>query len=515
MRHVGVWCILGPLALAFAAQAFAGPGRAFDPGGSPATSGRPVQFLVRPAHRPSPLEVTRPHEPVRPHSTSRGSPYGLQGSLAINSPIGQVTARARSILPVSSIDSTNFRIYIEKPKEDTLIICHNLTVLERLHIDIYPTCSDISTIQNFNLEDWIMDLVFGYNFVRDSDAHDLVRRAFLDGRIRIYVDRSTLVNATGINVDFGARAHIFIVDSLPIRLYPSSSNDGAPPTAGTPESTRQAIADLLDGAAGEGPRRSRRLPTFTSGIVIRTDTPPPIAAQLLSGCCLFGRPVGIDAQRARDALAQVQLRADELALISLVRDSATREAISRTSLHAATDPASPRGFTNVSELRPIFQAQRGKQIMVLGHVEGTDFVTRDGRGDELARFPVLDLRNLAEEFNVLLIEMGCNTAGVEAHSQAGGIGVASRLNTVDAISRISDALSSPELTLEQFLQKVSYVDMHVVVDASAIDRYYILQARYFHRADRSQKSTIVARINVTIGRPSLLDRIRQAFTMAR
>lgn len=229
----------------------------------------------------------------------------------------------------------------------------------------------------------------------------------------------------------------------------------------------------------------------TSGITINRDLPPPLLAERVAGCCLNGRPIGKGRLLAQ-VLTEMKSSPKDTKIISLVSDSATIAAAKEVGLDG-------KAFVSMTDqsadIQRIFEQQSGKQLVVLGHVENGNFIVRDAGGIETKRVAISDLRSLASEHNVLLIEVGCNTASVRDAIAGPDIGVTTRFNTVDATRKLSNAIEAANMS--EFLQRLADPDIKVVVEAEAIEKIVRYRANYFVKGEPGSPDITVAEVSIT------------------
>jgi hypothetical protein len=194
------------------------------------------------------------------------------------------------------------------------------------------------------------------------------------------------------------------------------------------------------GRDGEHPKLAMRVDT--------RDSPPPVFVEALDGCCLFV-PMSYTSETVLRTLRGMRLQSDDIVFVSLVRDSATDAAISKSVLGASA--ASQRGGEIISEpqLLRIFRQARSsrKTVVLLGHTEGGAYVTTGGAPKKtLFSIDIDRVRSLARDEGVSLIDFGCNTAQ-EVRAASGFNAPASvlqRINSVNAVHQLAGALTSAQ-----------------------------------------------------------------------
>ena len=106
------------------------------------------------------------------------------------------------------------------------------------------------------------------------------------------------------------------------------------------------------------------------------------------------------------------------------------------------------------------------------------------------------LRTSAQKNDVLLIEMGCNTAGVSSALKSSGVGIATRFNTVDAANRLAKALEGSS-TLSEFFNRLASEDLQVVVESKTIKSRVQYHANFFETKALGRTQTKVGEVTVT------------------
>lgn len=231
-----------------------------------------------------------------------------------------------------------------------------------------------------------------------------------------------------------------------------------------------------------------------AGILIKRDAPPPILAERIAGCCLNGRPIGKGSMLAL-ALTSLKSSPKDTRIISLVADSATVNTVNEVGLSKKATMVSGDASSSMDQIREAFEQQAGKQLVVLGHVESGSFVVRDSSGNQVTSVAIQDLRSLAAENNVLLIEIGCNTASVGDASSAADAGVLTRFNTVEAVQKLSKAVEANNLS--EFFERLADEDLKVVVQSEAVEKIIRYRAEYFAKDEIEDHDVLVAQVSVT------------------
>jgi len=155
---------------------------------------------------------------------------------------------------------------------------------------------------------------------------------------------------------------------------------------------------------------------------------------------------------------------EEVEVISLVRDDATNSVLKQNfpNNHLAFDMPSMRGL--IQKLK----ANNKKSVVVVGHIEGKDFVTPLANGNEF-RVSLEDLKRLGNDLDVNIFPMGCNSG-----FQVTGLG--NKFNSVDALNRLKHAVDN-NTTVMGMLEDLAGSDLKVIIDDIPFkDRGY-LQAK--------------------------------------
>jgi hypothetical protein len=207
--------------------------------------------------------------------------------------------------------------------------------------------------------------------------------------------------------------------------------------------------------------------TLASQVSSLSTSDGSILTARISGCCLDGFPP-LEADHLRSALDAAKYDPARVKFASLVADTATVKAINESvSVRAMSGGNSY--VKNLSDLKSLFKKSNNSTLMLLGHVEGDEFVTRDASQRMLYSISFNDLNSLARENNINLIHLGCNTARQIATDTVGA-GVSVRFNTVDLVKRLNEVLPKVS-TFTDLLAGLSADGLKIVVNntfASAI-----------------------------------------------
>jgi hypothetical protein len=201
-----------------------------------------------------------------------------------------------------------------------------------------------------------------------------------------------------------------------------------------------------------------------SAEVLPTSSPPPSIISKIKGCCLYGRPPHL-LGRLSEALSQRKFDAKKVKVASLFIDSGTNRAIDRSALvKSARVNSDSSSLKSEADMRKIFQESKGNTLVLLGHVEGADYVVRTNKNIVQLRLPISTVRAMAKENGVSLIDIGCETTKA-IKSQSFGFGVMTEYISVDAINSLETALHTSN-TLGDFLENMSSEGLKIVVEPS-------------------------------------------------
>jgi hypothetical protein len=142
-------------------------------------------------------------------------------------------------------------------------------------------------------------------------------------------------------------------------------------------------------------------------------------------------------------------------------DSATDAAIKESTLRDVTVDL---GTLSTDSLRQLFRHNRGRVILLLGHVEGENFVAKDATGrTTLLDVPLAEVETMAEAHGCDVVFLGCNSARAETP-----VGVSQAFNPVDAVGRLVKALGARNY--EEFAHRLTGADMSLVFSEAAFIR---------------------------------------------
>jgi hypothetical protein len=116
----------------------------------------------------------------------------------------------------------------------------------------------------------------------------------------------------------------------------------------------------------------------------------------------------------------------------------------------------------LAQIESVLRAASGTTVVLVSHVEGTNFVIRDAAQKLVSSMPIDSVRALASKYNVELIDLGCETAQQLTLKNL-GIGVTTKFNTVDAVRALDRALAK-SANYGDFFQAITSENLRVVVD---------------------------------------------------
>ena len=235
--------------------------------------------------------------------------------------------------------------------------------------------------------------------------------------------------------------------------------------------------------------------TITTPESLTTLKPPPSLISKIKGCCLYGRPPHFS-QKFSDALSKQEINPNRVKFASLFIDSATEEAVLGSPLvRSSRIPGDGRKLNSRTDFDKLMVAAKGSTLILVGHVEGSDYVVRDSGNRENFRISIADARQVAKVNNVRLVDIGCETVNA-IESESMGFGVITKYNSVDAVKSLNRALTDAK-TFEDFLVSLSSEGLKVVVEQSFVDQPDQMQASVYSRIRDSTKQAWMKLATVT------------------
>jgi hypothetical protein len=119
-------------------------------------------------------------------------------------------------------------------------------------------------------------------------------------------------------------------------------------------------------------------------------------------------------------------------------------------------------INNLSQIESSFKAAQGKTVMMVSHVEDGNFVVRDPAGKVTFSTSIESVRALAKQYNVELVDLGCQTAQ-QIQKDSLGLGVTTKFNTVNAVEALERAISRSR-NYSDFFQNLTSENLKIVID---------------------------------------------------
>ena len=197
---------------------------------------------------------------------------------------------------------------------------------------------------------------------------------------------------------------------------------------------------------------------------LTTAKPPPSIIAKIKGCCLYGRPPH-ETKKMAALLETAKFDKSNLKIASLFIESATEHQLKTSGpLKKAVIRSSARSLHTEADIRKIFEEAKGTTLVLLGHVENSDYVILGSGDSTQLRIPIARVRQMAKENNVSLIDIGCETVKAIKSSNF-GFGVMTRYRSTDAVKALERAVMQSN-TLGDFLVHIASTDLRVVIEPS-------------------------------------------------
>jgi hypothetical protein len=198
--------------------------------------------------------------------------------------------------------------------------------------------------------------------------------------------------------------------------------------------------------------------------LLPTADPPPALTAKLRGCCLYGIPP-FTVEGLSEKLASKPFDRQNVHFASLFIDRATEQQVDQSSLvKSVRVKGDANNLNSKADLEAVFEKAKGTTLVLIGHVEGADYVIKDAGNKEHLRVSIDEVRAMAKKNGILLIDIGCETTKA-IKDRSFGFGVISRYNSVDAVASVQRAMSNAK-TYRDFLENVSSPGLKIVVDHS-------------------------------------------------
>lgn len=214
--------------------------------------------------------------------------------------------------------------------------------------------------------------------------------------------------------------------------------------------------------------------------LLTTSRPPPSIIAKIKGCCLFGRPPHM-MSRFSDALSKQSIDPAKIKFASLFIDSGTEGVIAKAvNVRTSRLPGDSKALRTRADFERMIEGAKGSTLVMVGHVEGANYVIRDSADVETFRISIADAREIARTKGTRLIDIGCETIRA-IESTSFGLGVMTKYNSVEAVNSLQRALTSSR-TYEDFLVNLTSEGLKVVVEKSFVESGNQKQASIYARA---------------------------------
>ncbi|MCC8991890.1 MAG: hypothetical protein LM514_04780 [Streptococcus sp.] len=230
--------------------------------------------------------------------------------------------------------------------------------------------------------------------------------------------------------------------------------------------------------------RRKSILSDTNLELLNRDKPPPLIMGKILGCCLFGVPPHRSIE-FKATLENCPIETSQIRLLSLVRDSATKSAISELSTLKGKQLAESGAIVDIAGVEKVFVEARGKTVFLVGHVEGDHFITRNAKDEVTLDVPIATVRSLAKKHDVELIALGCKTAQ-RIKEDTFEVGVTTDFNTVDAVRSLDRAMKTSN-NYASFLESLTSDGLKVVIDPIFVEKTE-LRAEFFSKMKTKNES---------------------------
>ena len=182
--------------------------------------------------------------------------------------------------------------------------------------------------------------------------------------------------------------------------------------------------------------------------------------ELIKGCCLHGQPPG-GGEAILSRLRVHALNAENTKIGSLVIDSSTSSYLRRSKILSSMRLTWKSQDSWDVRLRGMIEKSRGANFILISHIVNSRVTVEDASGKELYSVALDDVQKMAEESDVNLILIGCETA-TDLQKSGLNIGVIGKYNTLDAAKRIETSIQQSN-NAEEFLSRLASEDVKIVV----------------------------------------------------
>ena len=168
-------------------------------------------------------------------------------------------------------------------------------------------------------------------------------------------------------------------------------------------------------------------------------------------------------------LKSIRFNVNGMRVALMVHDSATRAHLAADALLSGQGRAEAidRSTTDIEPwVAKQLKKAAGATLLLLGHVEGSDYVVRNASGTAIGRIAITRTNELALEYGVTLLNLGCKSAStLHEHD---GIGVYDAFNSIHMLRAISSAVHARPATIADFLEKLGTPEARIVVPAAIL-----------------------------------------------
>jgi hypothetical protein len=231
--------------------------------------------------------------------------------------------------------------------------------------------------------------------------------------------------------------------------------------------------------------------------LLTTSKPPPSLIAKIKGCCLYGRPPH-RATALADSLASQPIDSKRVKFASLFLDSATANAIEANSrVKSARLTGDAKSLRSKEDLSKLLDSAKGSTLVMIGHVEASNYVVRDSSNAEVFRISISELRSMAKAKEVRLIDIGCETTKAITESTL-GLGVITKYNSVKIVETLNRTLAEAK-SYQEFLVGLSSDGLKLVVEPSFVDKPNERTTTVYARAREKARAVwaVVARITLS------------------
>lgn len=164
-----------------------------------------------------------------------------------------------------------------------------------------------------------------------------------------------------------------------------------------------------------------------------------------------------DALRIQYQLLTKNFNPKRVRIASIVRDTETDILLKQRGLESLRRDTALSGIRSSEAVRQWLQEMLTDErrdgnepiLVFVGHVEQGSYVFYDNKGGETLRLPVSDLRQMAKDVKVELLDLGCGTALTADNTKADGAMVLTpEINSAEAIESMAVAIKNGRTFLD-------------------------------------------------------------------